>query len=158
MQLEPTKTEHVAPRTKRPAGVAYLVGRVDHVFKRLMREKLKSLDLTVSQYTALSFLADHRSVSNARLAELAMISPQSINEMVKAMELKGWITRKPDESDSRVLQIALSPKGHALLLEGDKRVQQIEIGMLKGIDESDQNFLHQFLRQLLENVKTSSTA
>lgn len=140
-------------RAAKPVGVAYLMGRVDHAFKRLMREQLKDLDLTVSQYTALSFLADEKSMSNARLAELAMISPQSAHEMVLLMEAKGWITRQPDNVDHRVIQIALSAQGRDLLSQGDMRVRAIEKDMLEGMHDEGLTALKQNLRLFLDNIK-----
>ena len=142
-----------AQRNTKPVGIAYLIGRVDHVFKRQMREQLKDLGLTVSQYTALSFLADQQSMSNARLAELAMISPQSAHEMVLSMEVKGWITREPDEADNRVVQIGLSTAGRELLNLGDARVRSIEENMLQGLNGDHLSVLRQTLRLFLENVK-----
>lgn len=150
-----TLTPNQVQRETKPVGIAYLIGRVDHVFKRMMREQLKSLGLTVSQYTALSFLADQQSMSNARLAELAMISPQSAHEMVLSMEIKGWITREPDVADNRVVQIALSHAGRQLLAEGDVRVQAIEASMLEGLNGDHLIVLRQTLRLFLENVKAS---
>lgn len=146
-----------AERETKPVGIAYLIGRIDHVFKRLMREQLKDLGLTVSQYTALSFLADQHSMSNARLAELAMISPQSAHEMVLSMELKGWITREPDEMDNRVVQLALSPAGRKLLVQGDSRVRAIEKEMLKDLSTEHFGVVRHNLRLFLENVKASKT-
>ncbi len=153
--IEPaaSKTEH---ETK-PVGIAYLIGRIDHVLKRLMREQLKDLGLTVSQYTALSFLASHQSMSNARLAELAMISPQSAHEMVLSMELKGWIIREPDGVDNRVVQLALSAAGRTLLAEGDSRVRAIEKQMLEELSEEHFGVVRQSLRLFLENIKGSKT-
>lgn len=146
-----------AERETKPVGIAYLIGRIDHVFKRLMREQLKDLGLTVSQYTALSFLADQHSMSNARLAELAMISPQSAHEMVLSMELKGWITREPDEMDNRVVQLALSPAGRKLLVQGDSRVRAIEKEMLEDLSAEHFGVVRHSLRLFLENVKASKT-
>jgi DNA-binding MarR family transcriptional regulator len=42
--------------------------------------------LSVPQYTALSVFRAHGSLSNAQLAVRIMTTPQSANEMVKAME------------------------------------------------------------------------
>jgi DNA-binding MarR family transcriptional regulator len=64
----------------------------------------------------------HGSLSNAQLAVRTMISPQSANEMVKVMETKRWIERKPDPTHGRIIQIRLTEEGHAVLREGDAKV------------------------------------
>ena len=83
------KDQPAAP--DKPTGIAYLIGRIDHVLSRRLRDSLGLLGLTAAQYTALSVLDTQKQLSNAQLAERSMISPQSANEMVKAMEARGWI-------------------------------------------------------------------
>lgn len=90
------KTSQPKPRAAgKPTGIAYLIGRLDHVLSRRMRDSLLPLGLTVPQYTTLSFLSTQGQLSNAQLAERSLTSPQSANEMVKMMEGRGWIAREP---------------------------------------------------------------
>ncbi|MCQ9371865.1 MarR family transcriptional regulator, partial [Corynebacterium sp. 35RC1] len=74
----------------------YLIGRTDRIVKRRLGEALAPHGLTVPQFTALSVLHARGSLSNAQLAERSFMSPQSANEVVKAMEARGWVTRTPD--------------------------------------------------------------
>jgi DNA-binding MarR family transcriptional regulator len=56
-------------------------------------------------------------MSNAKLAERSLISPQSANEMVNLMERKGLIARRVEAAQGRVIPIALTRKGQMLLGE-----------------------------------------
>jgi DNA-binding MarR family transcriptional regulator len=76
-------------------GLAYLVGRLDHVLNQRLRDSLAPAGLTVPQYTALSVFRAHGSLSNAQLATRTMISPQSANEMVKQMEARAGSSARP---------------------------------------------------------------
>ena len=96
-------------------GLAYLVGRLDHVLNQRLREALAPAGLSVPQYTALSVFRAHGALSNAQLATRTMISPQSANEMVKQMEAKGWIARTPDPAHGRIIQISLTEAGQSFL-------------------------------------------
>ncbi len=130
----------------RPSGLAYLVGRLDHVLSRRLRDSLAPLGLSVPQYTALSVFRAQGSLSNAQLAERTMVSPQSANEMVKAMEAQGWIERRPDPSHGRIIQISLTVAGHAVMQRCDAEVVKVEAQMFPDLDTPQRAALQAALR------------
>lgn len=136
----------------RPLGVCYLIGRLDHAVNRRIRDALTPLGLTVSQYTALSFLESHAQISNAQLAERSLISPQSANEMVKLMEHKGWVERHPDPTHGRIVRLSLTATGQALLDQAHAFVARLEAGMLSKLTSGQRTALHQNLRQVLHTL------
>jgi DNA-binding MarR family transcriptional regulator len=93
--MSESKPRDAAEAAILPVGIGYLIGRLDHSLSRRMQEVLMPIGLTVSQYTALSFIESKSQISNSQLAQRALISPQSANEMVKQMEIKGWVMRTP---------------------------------------------------------------
>jgi DNA-binding MarR family transcriptional regulator len=132
--------------TTKPMGLAYLVGRLDHVLNQRLRDATAPAGLSVPQYTALSVFRAHGSLSNAQLATRTMISPQSANEMVKQMEAKGWIARTPDPAHGRIIQISLTEAGQAVLGECDAQVAEVERMMFPDLDEAGRAQLHAQLR------------
>ena len=130
----------------KPMGLAYLVGRLDHVLNQRLRDAVAPAGLSVPQYTALSVFRAHGSLSNAQLATRTMISPQSANEMVKQMEAKGWIARTPDPAHGRIIQIGLTEAGQAVLAECDARVAEVERTMFPELDEAGRSLLQAQLR------------
>lgn len=139
-----SSTSHADPA--KPLGLAYLVGRLDHVLNKRLRDCLAPSGLSVPQYTALSVFRAQGALSNAQLAVRTMISPQSANEMVKAMEAKGWIERKPDPSHGRIIQISLTEEGQAILRDCDARVRGVEDNMFAGLQDDERSRLHAQLR------------
>jgi DNA-binding MarR family transcriptional regulator len=127
-------------------GLAYLVGRLDHVLNQRLRDSLAPAGLSVPQYTALSVFRAHGALSNAQLATRTMISPQSANEMVKQMEGKGWIARTPDPAHGRIIQISLTAAGEAILGECDAQVAAVEHLMFGEIGKDERAQLHAQLR------------
>ena len=136
----------------KPTGIAYLIGRIDHVLSRRLRDSLGLLGLTAAQYTALSVLDTQQQLSNAQLAERSMISPQSANEMVKAMEARGWIERQADVNHGRIIHLRLSAEGSALLRQGHAAVAQLEQAMLAELGVDQRSELHGQLRVLLRSL------
>jgi len=137
---------------QRPNGIAYLIGRLDHVLNRRIRDVLAPWDVTAAQYTALSVLNSHGQLSNAQLAERSMVSPQSANEMVKLMETRGWITRESAASHGRIINIRLTRKGETLLRQCDTAVVQVERALLAELDAAQFGALHAQLRLMMRGL------
>lgn len=140
------KPSDAAANANKPAGLAYLVGRLDHVLNKRLRDGLAPLGMTVPHYTALSVFRVMGSLSNAQLAERTMVSPQSANEMVKAMEAKGWIERSPDPSHGRIIRIGLTDAGLDCLTQCDAVVRKVEDAMFTELTDEERTRLHAQLR------------
>jgi DNA-binding MarR family transcriptional regulator len=138
--------------TQKPSGLAYLVGRLDHVLNKRLRDSLAPFGLTVPQYTALSMFRAQGSLSNAQLAERTMVTPQSANEMVKAMEARGWIERKPDPTHGRIIQISLTDDGHAILRQCDAEVLKVELIMFPDLQDQERAQLRAQLRAAVRAI------
>lgn len=135
--------------SSRPVGVCYLIGRLDHALNRRMRDALVPLSLSVAQYTMLSFLETQTQISNAQLAERSLISPQSANEMIKAMEAKGWVARQPDPAHGRIVRLSLTPEGEGVLVQAHARVSRLEALMLGKLTATQRAELAPTLREVL---------
>jgi DNA-binding MarR family transcriptional regulator len=144
----PTST----PAANKPAGLAYIVGRLDHVLNKRLRDGLAPLGMTVPHYTALSVFRVLGTLSNAQLAERTMVSPQSANEMVKAMETKGWIERSPDPSHGRIIRIGLTGAGIACLERCDAVVLAVEKMMFPDMAEDERAWLQAQLRGAVRSL------
>ncbi|MET0267286.1 MAG: MarR family transcriptional regulator [Duganella sp.] len=132
--------------SSKPIGLAYLVGRLDHVLGKRLRDCCAPAGVTVPQYTALSVFRAQGSLSNAQLATRTMVSPQSANEMVKQMEAKGWIERTPDPSHGRIIQIGLTAEGHAILGQCDGKVREVELQMFPDLADEERERMYTLLR------------
>lgn len=137
---------------QRPNGIAYLIGRLDHILNRRIRDALAPWDVTAAQYTALSVLNNHGQLSNAKLAERSMVSPQSANEMVKLMQARGWIDRESAASHGRIIHIRLTKKGESLLQQCDAAVVDVEKALLVELDEAEYAPLHAQLRSMVRGL------
>jgi len=132
-----------------PKGIAYLLGRLDHLLNRQLGRAVAPLGITVAQYTALSVLRRHGQLSNAQLAERSMVSPQSANGIIKSMQHKGWVQRESATTHGRIIHLGLTPAGCALLKQCDAAVARVERRMLADLSEAGQSTLHAQLRGML---------
>lgn len=80
----------------------YAVGRFDTALRSELKRRLRTLDLTIAEFTTLSVLGYRNGLSNAQLARRAMVSPQAMNQVLSSLERKRLV-RRPDiaGTDSR---------------------------------------------------------
>jgi DNA-binding MarR family transcriptional regulator len=108
----------------------YLVGRLDRVVRRAINDVVKAHGLSVNEYTTLSVLARRHGLSNAQLARRSLVSPQSANEVLLALEDRGLVRRRAHPEHGRILQTALTAKGRRVLASCDAAVEKVELQMV----------------------------
>ncbi len=141
--------EQLRDQEDRPLGVAYMMGRLERALSRQFRRVLEPMGITIGQYTALSVFCSSGRLSNAKLAERTMVSPQAANELIKGMEKNGWILREPDPNHGRIIQISLTREGMRLLNHCNKHIAKLERQMLDGLSDKEIVSLHGQLRSAL---------
>jgi DNA-binding MarR family transcriptional regulator len=152
---QPKRHEHIsnAKESSQPFGIAYLIGRLDRALRREFRRILEPLGLTLGQYTALSVFYHSGTLSNAKLAERIMVSPQAANELVKVMDENGWIVRHPDPHHGRIINISLTPEGKKLLKLSNKAAVNLEQHMLSDLSSDEIINIHAKLKSALHLLK-----
>jgi len=115
--------------------IGYVVGRLDRAIRREIGALVAPFGLTVPKYTALSILRDRPGLSNAQLARRCYVTPQSMNEVLIALEADGLIVRSPVANHGRVVEVTLSERGQEVLTSCDRAVTHMENAMLADLDD-----------------------
>jgi len=144
MVNEPAPTRG-APDNGTSPTLLYLVGRIDRVVRRAIDDVVSSRGLSVNQYTTLSVLNRRSGLSNAQLARRALVSPQSMNEVLLALEQRGLVRRRAHPDHGRILQTRLTAKGRKLLAACDAEVREVEARMIAGMTIEEQAALRHAL-------------
>lgn len=96
------------------------------VIARLARQlelALNTVDLTLSQYRALSFLAEGGEAASA-LAEKLAVSRPSVTGVVDGLVAKGLVQRAEDPADRRRVKHDLTPAGREIIAAADAEVER----------------------------------
>jgi DNA-binding MarR family transcriptional regulator len=125
--------------------VSYVVARLDRAVRREIDDRVRPHGLTATQYTALSVLARRTGLSNAQLARRSYVTPQSMSQLIAAVERAGLIERTPDPAHRRILRAQLTRKGRRVLAACDEAVDDMERKMLRDIPAHDRELFHQQL-------------
>lgn len=139
--------------TQEHTTLSYALARTDRLINQILNEELKKIEITLPQLTMLSVIQRKPGVSNAKLAELAFIKPQSTTKVIQELENREWITKTADPEHGRRILIKLSELGEEKLRACRAIVSQVETLMLKGIDKNLALLIKSQLEIMVNNLK-----
>ncbi len=118
--------------------LSYVVGRLDRLLRRRLSAAVEPIGLTLPAYTALSVLRVHDGLSNAHLARLSLVTPQSMSEVLALLVDRGYVRRRAEPGNGRVMRTELTSAGNRALELGDRAVDEVEREMLGdlGVEET----------------------
>jgi DNA-binding MarR family transcriptional regulator len=114
--------------------LSYVIARLDRAVRRGIEERLAPFELTVPQFTALSVLLRRSGLSNAQLARRSYITPQSMHDVVLALERRGLVQRRQDPAHKKILRTTLTAKGRRVVERCEAAVAAMEDEMLGALD------------------------
>ena len=95
----------------RDACFAFNLRRASRIVTRRYEKKLRSLQMTAFQFTALAALDDRGPLPQSALAHFFGMDVSTLSRNLAAMERKGWLAYVPDPYDGRVRNVGLTKKG-----------------------------------------------
>lgn len=113
--------------------VGYLIYRVERRLRVRLDEAVRAHGVTTTEYVTLSVLRERDGLSCAQLARWAFVTPQAMNLVVKALERRSLVRRRPDPHHGRVLRASVTSKGLTVLEACDRSMDDIEAAMLDGL-------------------------
>jgi DNA-binding MarR family transcriptional regulator len=124
-----------------------------------LEPSLTEFGLTPAQYTVLS-LANRPAPgpSSAELSRRLGVTAQAMNEVIAALERKQLIERSEAPENRRILRIALTRGGTALLARCDAAVDRVEAGFLEALSAAELQALRKGLVKLLAREAAPSEA
>jgi DNA-binding MarR family transcriptional regulator len=118
---------------KAPPSLLYLVKRTELAVRARLDDVLKPTGLTALQYTALTVLERHDGLTAAQLARDSFVTAQSMADMVRTLESRGHVVRRPNPANRRELLIMLTDLGQRVLADVEGPVRDLERRMTDGL-------------------------
>ena len=148
---EAVQVDDATPRAE--PGVSYAVARLHQRLFAGITERIAPCGLTTLQFTTLSVLSRHGApLSTSQLARRAFMTPQSMSEVIHALERKGLIKRNPHPNHRRTLPATLTAKGRRVLAECEAAVSEFEDSMLAGFPEKDRAAFLDMVKAAVRNL------
>jgi DNA-binding MarR family transcriptional regulator len=125
--------------------IGYLLRQAGAAHRLRMERALADVNVTPPQFMMLTMLVAYPGLSNADVARLAMLTPQTVSVIVANLLRTGAIARRPHAVHGRIQHIDVTDQGKALLKQCRSRVKSIEQEMLAGFDADEETVIRRWL-------------
>ena len=126
--------------------------KISSQMRRDYSESLRELKLYVGQDNLLSRLWQGDGITQMQLCEHLKCEPPTVTNMVKSLEQNGFIYRKRDEQDARVMRISLTDKGKELEKPVDSKWKQQQEKLLHSISPEERIILRKLMKRMEKNL------
>jgi DNA-binding MarR family transcriptional regulator len=125
--------------------LGYLLRQASAAHRLRMERAMADVGVTLPQFLVLTMLRAYTGISNADLARLTMLTPQTVSVIVTNLERSGAITRRPHAVHGRIQHIDVTPEGSALLAACRERSGGIEQDLLEGFSPKEEEVVRRWL-------------
>lgn len=141
----------MARKIVRPAlkPVTVLLREVQGATKQAMEEAIRDTGLTVSQANVLMEIAYGKARSNAELARIQSVTPQTMVEILASLERRGLISRMTRPEGGRAMPAELTREGHSSVLTVHRAMRSVENRLLGTLSQEGVSRLRRLLEECL---------
>lgn len=130
-----------------------LIGIVSHRTMNAAKDMYKEFDLNKSRANVLFLLHQQEPMSQKELAEQMNMTAPSITSSIQKMEREGYITRRTDPCDQRMMRLTLTEKGRACVQSVKDVADRMERLILEGMSTEEKLLFRRLLLQVNENLE-----
>ncbi|WP_077596014.1 MarR family winged helix-turn-helix transcriptional regulator [Oceanobacillus kimchii] len=126
--------------------------KVSSKMRRDYSESLRELNLYVGQDNLLARLWAGDGITQMQLCDHLKCEPPTVTNMVKSLEQNGFIVRKRDERDGRVMRIYLTDEGKELEKPVDFKWTKQQEKLLHSISPEERIVLRDLMKRMERNL------
>ena len=130
-----------------------LMKRILMGFRARLDEELRPRGVTTAQLQILHAIRGAPGSSGAHLARVCQMTPQSMQALIQKTEKDGWIERRKDRENDRVLVASLTKAGERLMRDAEAVVGRIEKQLWVGVSAAEVAGLVGVLERCLGNIE-----
>ncbi|WP_263118589.1 MarR family transcriptional regulator [Cellulomonas sp. RIT-PI-Y] len=130
-------------------SLGYLLKEASSALRAAMEDALRPLGMTVTHYSCLELLAQRPGLSASDLARGTFVTRQSMNVLLQTLERDGYVLRDTDAAVGKTLPTRLTPYGQDELAKATVAVRSVEVRMLSGMTETQQDEVFRGLRSMV---------
>lgn len=116
------------------------------------REILQGYDISPPQFVALQWVSDQTEITIGMIAEKMHLAHSTTSDMIDRLEKLGFVERKKDEKDRRVVRVYIMRNGERVIQEViEKRRTYLE-ELLEGLAEEEKKQFGVLLGHIYERM------
>jgi len=126
-----------------------LLWQVTNAWQAAQRAALRPFDLTHVQFVLLATLAWHQedqSLTQRQLAEHARADPMMTSQVLRSLEAKGFVERRPHPTDARARALTATPAGLDLANAANRAVEGVDRDHFAALGEDRPAFVDMLAR------------
>lgn len=142
----------VGEQKRGPEGyLTYLLRQANATVRLALDRALSAEGMTYPQQSALTMIRAYEAISAADLARLTMLTPQTVNGIVRALEARGAIKREQDRFNGRILRLIITAEGREL----NRRCRALTTPIEAELNDRMEGNAGRAIRQWLVDVATA---
>lgn len=132
-----------------------LVHRLIHREHHTMNSGIMGSGMGRGQGLVLRMLAENDGMTQSEIAEKLDIRPSSLGELVRKLVENGFVERRQNEKDKRVINVYLTEKGREIEGQFINKRQQSAESWCAGLSEDEKEQLSGLLGKLISSMEES---
>ena len=109
--------------------------------RRLANERDPDNQLSISVMAVMGALFRHGELTVGELAAFERVQPPTMTRKISFLEDGGYVTRRPHESDGRVVVVALTEQGRTTVLADRRRRDEWLARQLRDLTQAERDVL-----------------
>ena len=132
------------------ARPGFLVRRLHQIHVAMFMEEFKSENITPVQYGLLTAVAALPGLDQTALGQEVGLDRTTTADVVKRLEERGLLERRPNPSDRRTRHVQLTEQGQTLVAELHVNMSRAQERMLEPLRPAEKAILMDLMRRLVE--------
>ena len=138
---------------ERQSSFLSLFMKVDRHFMTKCFGQMQELGIYPGQIPVLGLVSGRDGLSQREIAKILHIKPPTVNVSIQRLEKAGFLYKKPDEKDQRVLRLSLTEKGESCIQSVKQVAEQMRKLIFYEMSEEEIQQFRKFLLRINENLE-----
>ncbi|WP_374653263.1 MarR family winged helix-turn-helix transcriptional regulator [Dongia sp.] len=132
--------------------LGYLLRQAGVAHRHRFEQELAEAGITNPQFVVLTMLANYPGISNADLARLSLLTPQTVSVIVGNLIKAGLATRRRHAVHGRIQHIDVTDAGRDMLARCRKPVQRDEQWLKQDLKPAEERIVRRWLVDLARDA------
>ncbi|AYV34966.1 MarR family transcriptional regulator [Erysipelothrix rhusiopathiae] len=137
--------------------LSQLYRALERKHRSVVQTYLDTLGLYIGQPRFLFELYRNPGLTQRELAEILVVTKETVSVALKRLEQGGFIRREIPEDDKRCRQLYLTEKGEATIVELKKNFDSINNSMFLNLSTEQQLQLEELLTEMIKGLEARET-
>ena len=128
-------------------------GKLTHQLFQTIAKKGKQSDLTPESPFLLHIIDKSQPITQKDIASRMGIRPATLTVRLQRLEKLKLITRSNDPEDKRVQYVSITPKGHEMVMECYRLLEEVSEEAFKGFREDEIIQMFDYIQRIKQNIE-----